>query len=109
MLGPTNYRSPEFGPNNYLVVKEPNSSKVAPLIIESLPESRMILFVRDPRDVVASVLDARRTGNWLYRRKNRGRKGEETRAQAQQWRAESRSITEMSVARGGLSTPIKDL
>jgi hypothetical protein len=40
--------------------------------MEALPESRMILLVRDPRDMVASTLDARREGGWLYE-KNRAR------------------------------------
>lgn len=41
----------------YLVVKEPHGSQGAPLLMEALPESRMILLVRDPRDVVASRMD----------------------------------------------------
>jgi Sulfotransferase domain len=32
----------------------------------------MILLVRDPRDVVASVLDAAREGGWLYESRNGG-------------------------------------
>jgi hypothetical protein len=32
----------------------------------------MILLVRDPRDVVASVLDAAREGGWLYESRDRG-------------------------------------
>ncbi|MBA3426183.1 MAG: sulfotransferase domain-containing protein, partial [Rubrobacter sp.] len=35
--------------------------------------SRMILLVRDPRDVAASVLDGARKGSWLYERKDKGR------------------------------------
>jgi hypothetical protein len=50
--------------NGYLVVKEPNGSIGAPLLMEALPESRMIFVVRDPRDVVASGLDAAKEGNW---------------------------------------------
>ena len=60
-------RFPEAaGAGRYLVVKEPNGSLGAPLLMEALPESRMILLVRDPRDVVASSMDARRTGGWRY-------------------------------------------
>ena len=40
----------------YLVIKEPHGSIGAPLLMEALPESRMIFLVRDPRDVVASAL-----------------------------------------------------
>jgi len=58
-------RYPEIAKQGYLVVKEPNGSIGAPLLMEALPEGRMILLVRDPRDVVASVLDAATTpGSW---------------------------------------------
>jgi hypothetical protein len=59
---------PDLGKEDYLVIKEPNGSVGAPLLMEALPESRMILLVRDPRDVVASSLDARREGGWNYER-----------------------------------------
>ncbi len=66
---------PGLGPDDYLVIKEPNGSVGAPLMMEALPESRMILLTRDPRDVVASSLDARREGGWHHERnKNRQRK-----------------------------------
>ena len=48
----------------YLIIKEPQGSMGAPLLMEALPESRMILLVRDPRDVVASNLDAHKGGTW---------------------------------------------
>jgi Sulfotransferase domain len=57
-------RFPELGENGFLVVKEPNGSVGAPLLVEALPESRVILLVRDPRDVVASLLAAQKEGSW---------------------------------------------
>src|SRR5215203_4243256 len=53
----------------YLIIKEPQGSMGAPLLMEALPESRMILLVRDPRDVVSSMLDGARQGGWMYERK----------------------------------------
>lgn len=50
-----------------LVVKEPNGSVGAPLLMKALPESRMVLLVRDPRDAMASALDAYGKGNWAPR------------------------------------------
>jgi Sulfotransferase family len=50
----------------YLVVQEPNGSAGAPWLLEAFPESRLIFLVRDPRDVVASQLDAFKKGNWGY-------------------------------------------
>lgn len=67
-------RFPERAGGGYVVVKEPNGSRGAPLLSEALPESRMITVVRDPRDVCASNLDGMRQGGWLQeRRAVRGR------------------------------------
>jgi hypothetical protein len=66
VLDGARYSNPRLGSGKYLVIKEPNGSVGAPLLMEALPESRMILLVRDPRDVVASVLDAATEGGWLY-------------------------------------------
>jgi len=63
------YTFPRVGDSDYLVVKEPNGSMGAPLLMEALPESRMILLIRDPRDIVSSQLDAARQGGWMYERK----------------------------------------
>lgn len=66
VLDGARYSHPELRPGEFLVVKEPSGSVGAPLIMEALPESRMILLIRDPRDVVASALDGARKGNWLH-------------------------------------------
>lgn len=77
ILKSVNYRFPRLGPEGWLVIKEPNSSMGAPIIMEALPESSMVFLIRDPRDVVASALDGSREGGWLYSRK-RGMSGEES-------------------------------
>ncbi len=72
-------RFPEIkGPDKYLVIKEPNGSLGAPLLMEALPESRMILLIRDPRDVAASSMDAKRKGGWQYENRNKGNQRPET-------------------------------
>ena len=60
-------RFPELRENQYLVVKEPNGSIGAPLLLEATPESKMIFLIRDPRDVIASRLDAFAKGSWTGR------------------------------------------
>lgn len=65
---------PSITPRDYLIVKEPDGAIGAPLLMEALPESRMILLVRDPRDVAASALDARRKGNWMYEAQDESRR-----------------------------------
>jgi hypothetical protein len=71
VLDGAGYSHPRLGPENYLVIGEQNGSAGAPLLIESLPESRMILLVRDPRDVVASILDGARQGGWIHQWKEK--------------------------------------
>jgi Sulfotransferase domain len=55
---------PNISPKHHLIIKEPNGSMSAPLILEAFPESKLIFLVRDSRDVVASLLDAAREGSW---------------------------------------------
>jgi hypothetical protein len=57
-------RYPNLREDQHLVVKEPNGSVGAPLLLEATPESRLIFLIRDPRDVVASRLDAFRKDSW---------------------------------------------
>ncbi len=64
VLDGANARFPEVRDEGYLVIKEPGGSVGAVLLMEALPESRMILLVRDPRDVVASWVDAHKEGGW---------------------------------------------
>jgi hypothetical protein len=66
VLDGAHYTHPFLSSKHYLVIKEPDSAGGAPLLMEALPESRMIFLVRDPRDVAASALDAARKGSWMY-------------------------------------------
>jgi hypothetical protein len=56
---------PSVTPERYLIVKEPGGAVGAPLLMAALPESRMVLLVRDPRDFAASVLDATMKSGWM--------------------------------------------
>ncbi len=53
-----------FGRPDRLVVKEPNGSAGSRLILEAFPESSVVLLVRDPRDIVASLMDAAKPESW---------------------------------------------
>lgn len=57
-------RFPDMGTGEYLIVKEPNGSAGAPWLTEAIPESRIVVLARDPRDVVASAIDSVRPGAW---------------------------------------------
>jgi hypothetical protein len=63
-------RYPELREDQYLVIKEPNGSIGAPLLMQATPNSRMIFLIRDPRDAIASRLDAFRQGSWTERNRD---------------------------------------
>jgi hypothetical protein len=48
-----------------VVIKEPNGSQSADLLMQTLPESRMLFLLRDGRDVVDSELAANSPGAWV--------------------------------------------
>jgi hypothetical protein len=48
-----------------IVVKEPNGSDAAPILMRALPRSRLLFLLRDGRDVLDSLLDAVSPGGWL--------------------------------------------
>jgi hypothetical protein len=54
------------GRGRAVLVKEPNGSLAAPLLLATLPRSRLLFLVRDGRDVVDSLLDGV-TGGWITR------------------------------------------
>jgi len=55
---------PGSRPDDHLLVKEPNGSISAPLVMQAFPESGLVLLIRDARDVVASLLDAAKSDSW---------------------------------------------
>ena len=67
VLSETGARYPTVAEGGYVVIKEPNGSIGAPLLSEAMPESRVIYLARDPRDAVASGLDAGRQGSWQFK------------------------------------------
>jgi hypothetical protein len=50
-----------------LVIKEPNGSQSADLIMRALPRARLLFLLRDGRDVVDSELSANLKGSWASR------------------------------------------
>lgn len=57
-----------------VVSVDPNGSLGAPFLMEVMPESSLVVLVRDPRDAVASSLKAHQKGGWLYERSDEARR-----------------------------------
>lgn len=72
----TALRYPAFTKGGHLVLKEPGGSIGAPLLMDALPESRMIFLIRDFRDSVASYMDGLKPGGWMYEVQDEQRKAE---------------------------------
>ena len=53
------------GTTPVVCVKEPMGAQASDLILSVLPKSRILHLVRDPRDVVSSLVDAYRDGTWF--------------------------------------------
>ncbi len=51
--------------NKKIVIKEPNGLAGAESLMECLPKSKIIIVLRDGRDILDSLLDARTQGGWL--------------------------------------------
>lgn len=61
--------NPSIERDRHLIIKEPQGAIGAPLMMEALPESRMVFLIRDPRDVAASALDGSKQGSWRNKRR----------------------------------------
>lgn len=70
VLKATALRCPAFAEGGHLVLKEPSGSIGAPLLMDALPESRMIFLIRDFRGVLTSYMDAHKPGGWMYEKRD---------------------------------------
>ena len=62
----------------FVVVKEPNGSHGADVVMSILSRSRMIFQLRDGRDVIDSLLHAQSAGGWLEGRRGLGPGGNDS-------------------------------
>jgi len=56
--------SETFNFDEKIIIKEPNGSLGSNLIMECLPNSKLIFLLRDGRDVVDSMIDSHREDSW---------------------------------------------
>jgi hypothetical protein len=56
------------GDSNIVVIKEPNGTQAADVILRALPRSRVVFLLRDGRDVVDSELASFLEGSWVSKK-----------------------------------------
>lgn len=99
VLDGANARFPRLEEKEYLVIKEPGGSGGARLLMEALPQSRIVLLVRDPRDVVASWMDAKKPGSWQNEQRSVGRGQTDERREAAAKRVAKRYLQNVGEAK----------
>jgi hypothetical protein len=70
-----------------IVIKETNGSHAADLVMRVLPSSRLLLLIRDGRDVVDSLLHAYQPGGFFARNQGRAFTTAEERVEGLRWAA----------------------
>lgn len=56
---------------NKIVIKEPHGSIGTKFIVECLPNSKIIILLRDGRDIIDSIVTGRSKGGWIARREGK--------------------------------------
>ena len=70
-----------------MVIKETNGAHAADLVMRVLPASRLLLLIRDGRDVVDSLLHANQPGGFMATKLGQALSTEEQRAEGLEWAA----------------------
>jgi len=82
-----------------VIIKEPNGTMGADVIIETFPNAKIIWLVRDLRDVIDSLIDAHKPGSWSKELSKKPLKGKIARMQAIENYAENISLTQANLWR----------
>jgi hypothetical protein len=87
MLDRARERVPGIATDPRVVIKETNGSHAADLVMRVMPSSRLLLLIRDARDVVDSLLAAYQPGGFFARNQGRVIATAEERAEGLGWAA----------------------